>query len=160
MRSSDVPGLTRDRKYGYLHVGSRSAVVIDTGGLIETQAGIERLMAEQTLKAVEEADRVLFVVDAREGTVRGGTSTSWTCCGAPAKPVLLTLNKTEGLDADIVAVDFHRLGLGAGVAVSATRGSGLGCSSSARSRVSRLPTRRKRVPMRPARPKRSRSASP
>jgi GTP-binding protein len=39
--------------------------------------------------------------------------------------VLLTLNKTEGLDADIVAVDFHRLGLGAGVAVSATRGSGL-----------------------------------
>jgi small GTP-binding protein len=57
---ADLPGLTRDRQYGYTSVGPRRCVVIDTGGLVETAAGVERLMAEQTLKAVAEADRVLF----------------------------------------------------------------------------------------------------
>ena len=60
---ADVPGLTRDRKYGYARVGARRCVVVDTGGLVETVEGVERLMAEQTLKAVHEADRVLFLVD-------------------------------------------------------------------------------------------------
>src|SRR6187399_1786223 len=57
---ADLPGLTRDRKYGYGKVGDIPYLVVDTGG-------VEVLMAQQALRAVEEADRVLFLTDAREG---------------------------------------------------------------------------------------------
>jgi GTP-binding protein len=121
---ADLPGLTRDRKYGYARTGPRSCVVIDTGGLVAGAAGIERLMAEQTLKAVAEADRVLFLVDARAGCTpedhhvadvlrRGG------------KPVLVVANKAESLDPDLAAADFHQLGFGVPVAIAASHGEGI-----------------------------------
>ena len=54
---ADVPGLTRDRKYGYARHDGRSCVVIDTGGLVESiVGGIERLMAEQTVDRAEQGD--------------------------------------------------------------------------------------------------------
>jgi GTP-binding protein len=53
---ADVPGLTRDRKYGYARRDGHSCVVIDTGGLVEGMQGIERLMEEQTLKAIVVGD--------------------------------------------------------------------------------------------------------
>ena len=64
---ADLPGLTRDRNYGYGEIGEIPYLVIDTGGLVDDARGVEVLMAQQTLRAVEEADRVLFLVDAREG---------------------------------------------------------------------------------------------
>ncbi len=64
---ADLPGLTRDRKYGYGKVGAIPYLVVDTGGLVVDAQGVEELMAQQTLRAIEEADRVLFLVDAREG---------------------------------------------------------------------------------------------
>jgi GTP-binding protein len=67
---ADEPGFTRDRKYGYSRVGVRPAVLIDTGGLVEGPGDIERLTAAQTRKAIEEADRVLLVVDGRAGLTR------------------------------------------------------------------------------------------
>src|SRR6516162_544517 len=63
---ADLPGLTRDRQYGYGRRGGEY-IVIDTGGLVESPQGVEALMAAQTERAVDEADRVVFVVDAREG---------------------------------------------------------------------------------------------
>jgi GTP-binding protein len=121
---ADVPGLTRDRKYGYLRVGGRSAVVIDTGGLVEDAAAIERLMAEQTLVAIDEADRVLLVLDARSGLTAADQHVASVLRRA-GKPVLLVVNKSEGLDEDIVTADFESLGLGSGVAVSAAHGAGM-----------------------------------
>jgi GTP-binding protein len=121
---ADVPGLTRDRKYGYLHVGGASAVVIDTGGLVVDAIAIERLMAEQTLRAIDEADRVLLVVDARSGLVAADEHVASVLRRA-GKSVLLAVNKSEGLDDDLVTADFQRLGLGTGVAVSAAHGAGL-----------------------------------
>jgi len=121
---ADVPGLTRDRKYGYLRVGGRSAVVVDTGGLIEDAAAIERLMAEQTLVAIDEADRVLLVLDARSGLTSADQHVA-SVLRRSGKPVLLVVNKSEGLDEDIVTADFESLGLGSGVAVSAAHGAGL-----------------------------------
>jgi GTP-binding protein len=117
---ADAPGLTRDRKYGYARRQGRSCVVIDTGGLVEAvQGGIERLMAEQTLKAVEEADRVLFVVDAREGATPQDLHVAELLRRA-GKQVLVVANKSEGLEDEIAQADFHAFGFGEPIAVSAT----------------------------------------
>ena len=121
---ADVPGLTRDRKYGYAALGGRRCVVIDTGGLVEAVAGVERLMAEQTLKAVEEADRVLLVVDAREGCTPADLHVAGVLRRG-GRDVLVVANKSENLDPDIAGADFHQLGFGAPVAVSAAHGAGV-----------------------------------
>src|SRR5580698_4034684 len=64
---ADVPGVTRDRQYGYARVGHVPCVLIDTGGLIEHPKGLEAQMREQTEKAVAEADFLILVADARAG---------------------------------------------------------------------------------------------
>jgi len=56
---ADLPGLTRDRQYGFGKRGGRY-IVVDTGGLVDAPSGVEALMVRQTVRAVEEADRVLF----------------------------------------------------------------------------------------------------
>ncbi len=122
---ADLPGLTRDRKYGYAQVGGRRCVVVDTGGLVETTQGIEQLMAEQTLKAVAEADRVLFLVDARAGCTPEDLHVAGVLRRS-GRPVLVVANKAESLDPDIAAADFHQLGFGAPVAISASHGEGIG----------------------------------
>jgi len=121
---ADVPGLTRDRKYGYAHADGRRCVVIDTGGLVETVQGVERLMAEQTLKAVREADRVLFVVDARDGCSPADLHVADILRRA-GKAVLVVANKSEGLDPEMAVADFHQLGFGAPVAIAAAHVQGI-----------------------------------
>jgi GTP-binding protein len=121
---ADVPGLTRDRKYGYARVGPRPCVVVDTGGLVELSQGIERLMAEQTLKAVEEADRVLLVVDVRQGCVPADIHVA-NILRRSGKSVIVVANKSESLDPDIAGADFHQLGFGVPVAISATHKEGI-----------------------------------
>ena len=64
---ADFPGLTRDRKYGHANISGYDFIVIDTGGIDGTEEGVEEKMAEQSLLAIEEADVVLFLVDARAG---------------------------------------------------------------------------------------------
>ncbi|XNM49676.1 GTPase [Escherichia coli] len=64
---ADFPGLTRDRKYGRAEIEGREFICIDTGGIDGTEDGVETRMAEQSLLAIEEADVVLFMVDARAG---------------------------------------------------------------------------------------------
>ena len=68
---ADQPGLTRDRKYGFGKVGPLPYIVVDTGGLIEYPGGLEAQMAEQSLRAVGEADRVVLLVDAQGGSDGG-----------------------------------------------------------------------------------------
>jgi GTPase len=114
---ADVPGLTRDRKYGYARRSGYSCVVIDTGGLVETVAGVERLMAEQTLKAIEEADRVLLVVDARQGCTPQDLHVAGVLRRS-GKSVLVVANKSEGLDDDMAAAEFHRFGFGEPIAIA------------------------------------------
>ena len=67
MRWLRISGLTRDRKYGRAEVEGREFICIDTGGIDGTEEGVETRMAEQSLLAIEEADVVLFMVDARAG---------------------------------------------------------------------------------------------
>jgi GTPase len=120
---ADVPGLTRDRQYGYGRVGPIPYVVIDTGGLVENPTGIEAQMREQTERAVEEADRLVFLTDARAGLTPQDHFVVRELRRS-GKPVTLVLNKAEGLDADTVSLDFHSLGLGAPLAISASHGQG------------------------------------
>ncbi len=122
---ADLPGLTRDRKYGYAQVGKQRCVVVDTGGLVETSQGVERLMAEQTLRAVAEADRVLFLVDARAGCTPEDLHVAGILRRS-GKRVLVVANKAESLDPDIATADFHQLGFGAPAAISAAHGEGVG----------------------------------
>ena len=120
---ADVPGLTRDRQYGFGRLGPVPYVVIDTGGLIENPRGIEAQMRAQTQRAVAEADRLIFLADARAGLSPQDQFVARELRRS-GKPVTLALNKAEGLDADTVAADFHGLGFGEPVAISASHGSG------------------------------------
>lgn len=121
---ADLPGLTRDRKYGYGRVGPMPYIVVDTGGLIDQTAGVEALMAKQTLRAVDEADRVLLLVDARDGCTPSDQFVV-ALLRRRGKEVVLVVNKTEGLDSATAGADFHQLGLGEPLAISAAHGGGI-----------------------------------
>jgi GTP-binding protein len=120
---ADIPGLTRDRQYGYGRVGPLPYVVIDTGGLVENPIGIETQMRAQTERAVQEADRLVFLADVREGLTPADHFVVRELRRS-GKPVTLALNKAEGLDPDFVAADFHSLALGEPLAISAAHGQG------------------------------------
>jgi GTP-binding protein len=120
---ADVPGLTRDRQYGFGRVGPVPYVVIDTGGLVENPSGIEAQMRAQTERAVAEADRLVMVTDARAGLSPQDQFVARELRRS-GKPVTLALNKAEGLHAEIAAADFHSLGLGAPIAIAASHGQG------------------------------------
>jgi GTPase len=121
---ADVPGVTRDRQYGYSRVGSLPCVLIDTGGLIEHPKGLEAQMRIQTEKAVAEADRIIMLADARAGLTARDQFIAREL-HRTGKPVVLALNKAEGLDAELIATDFHALGLGFPLAVAAAHAEGL-----------------------------------
>ena len=118
---ADVPGLTRDRQYGFGKVGPRPYLVVDTGGLSGDEDGLDGLMARQTLAALDEADLVLFLVDAREGLTAADERVT-DILRRSGKPVRILANKAEGLDPDIAAAEFHALALGEPVPVSAAHG--------------------------------------
>ena len=120
---ADVPGLTRDRQYGFGRLGPIPCVVIDTGGLVENPVGIEAQMRAQTERAVAEADHLVFLADARGGLTPQDHFVARELRRS-GKPVTLVLNKAEGLDADVVAADFHALGFGEPLAISASHGQG------------------------------------
>lgn len=118
---ADYPGLTRDRQYGYGKVGPVPYIVIDTGGLQGNPDGINALMEDQALRALSEADSLLFMVDARSGMSSDDAEIA-ALVRKSGIPCRLLVNKAEGLDADIIASEFHQLGLGNPIAVSAAHG--------------------------------------
>jgi GTP-binding protein len=120
---ADVPGLTRDRQYGFGRVGPAPFVVVDTGGLIENPKGIEAQMRAQTERAVAEADRLILLVDGRAGLTAQDEFVAREIRKS-GKPTTLAVNKAEGLDLDLVAADFHALGLGEPFGISASHGQG------------------------------------
>ncbi|HJS90275.1 MAG TPA: ribosome biogenesis GTPase Der [Steroidobacteraceae bacterium] len=120
---ADVPGLTRDRQYGFGRVGPMPFVVIDTGGLIENPKGIEAQMRAQTERALAEADRLILLVDARAGLTSQDEFVAREIRKS-GKPTTLAVNKSEGLDLDVVAADFHALALGEPLGISASHGQG------------------------------------
>jgi GTPase len=120
---ADVPGLTRDRQYGFGRVGPMPFVVIDTGGLVENPKGIEAQMRAQTERAVAEADRLILLVDGRAGLTSQDDFVAREIRKS-GKPTTLAINKLEGLDPDMAAADFHALGLGEPLGIAASHGQG------------------------------------
>src|SRR3954452_20808015 len=120
---ADVPGVTRDRQYGYGRVGRVPYVCIDTGGLVENPSGMDALMRIPTQHAIKEADRLVFIADARAGLTPQDLFFARELRKA-GKPVFLAVNKAEGLESAIAAADFHSMGLGEPHAIAATHGYG------------------------------------
>src|SRR5690606_36762869 len=121
---ADFPGLTRDRKYGSVNYEGLEFIVVDTGGIDGNEQGIEVEMAEQSLKAIDEADVVLFMVDARVGATVGDEAIA-AHIRKVEKKVFVVANKTDGLDADTAIADFYSLGLGEVYAIAAAHGRGV-----------------------------------
>ncbi|HBC6180847.1 TPA: ribosome biogenesis GTPase Der [Escherichia coli] len=121
---ADFPGLTRDRKYGRAEIEGREFICIDTGGIDGTEDGVETRMAEQSLLAIEEADVVLFMVDARAGLMPADEAIA-KHLRSREKPTILVANKTDGLDPDQAVVDFYSLGLGEIYPIAASHGRGV-----------------------------------
>jgi len=122
---ADLPGLTRDRHYGRGVGASQPYLVIDTGGF-EPRAdkGILKEMARQTLLAIDEADLVIFMVDGRAGLTPQEYTIADTLRKAQ-RPVLLVVNKTEGMQKAVVSADFYALGIGDPLSISSAHGEGV-----------------------------------
>ena len=122
---ADFPGLTRDRKYGHAHIAGHEFIVIDTGGIDGTEEGVEEKMAEQSLLAIEEADVVLFLVDARAGLTAADIGIANYLRQRQNKTTVLVANKTDGIDADSHCAEFYQLGLGEIEQIAASQGRGV-----------------------------------
>jgi GTP-binding protein len=122
---ADIPGLTRDRHYGHGRLGAKPYLVVDTGGLEPTaKDGIYHAMAKQTLQAVDEADAVLLLVDGRAGLTAQDREIA-NRLRKSGRPLYLVVNKSEGLSREAAAAEFHELGLGEPLAISAAHGDGV-----------------------------------
>ncbi len=121
---ADMPGVTRDRHYGVCRLIDPPFVVVDTGGLIENAEGLDSHTVRQAGFAIDEADVVVFVVDARDGLLpsdraildrlrRGG------------KPMRLVVNKVDGLDEQVALAEFAALGVADPLPLSAAHGRGV-----------------------------------
>ncbi|NKC16905.1 MAG: ribosome biogenesis GTPase Der [Gammaproteobacteria bacterium] len=120
----DEPGVTRDRQYGFGDDGQQRFVLIDTGGISQERAAMARAIAGQAELAMEEADALIFLLDARAGPSATEAALADQLRRSD-KRIFLAINKSEGLSADVAAADFHELGLGTPYAISAARGSGV-----------------------------------
>lgn len=120
---ADLPGLTRDRQYGIGRMGEFPYVVVDTGGLSGEEEGVDPLMELQVWQAIDEADHVLFLVDAREGRNSGDEAIA-DRLRRTGKPVTLVVNKSEGYDEVVAVSDFYGLS-GEPVAIAAAHGRGI-----------------------------------
>lgn len=118
---ADYPGLTRDRNYGFGKLGPVPYLVIDTGGVAGGEEGIEEAMVEQTIKALQEADVAIIMVDGRSGITAADEHVA-DLARRHAKQTWLAVNKAEGLEATTANADFYGLGLGDPIAISSAHG--------------------------------------
>ncbi len=121
---ADYPGLTRDRQYGRVKRGDRDCLVVDTGGIADNANEIESNAKRQVQIALDEADIVFFLVDAREGLNVSDQEIAGNLRKLN-KPVVLVTNKIDCAKAEAVINDFHSLALGDPVPITATHGRGV-----------------------------------
>lgn len=121
---ADIPGVTRDRIYGRAQINSEEVILIDTAGIADNKDELQALMSAQSEQAMAEADGIVFLVDGRAGLSSDDEKVA-RMLRRLGKPLCLAVNKTEGMDENVVCAEFHRLGLGAPLAVSAEHGEGI-----------------------------------
>jgi GTP-binding protein len=116
-------GLTRDRRYGQARFGDHAFIVIDTGGLTGENDGIDGLIAGQVDLAIEEADVIFFVVDGKE-PINAMDEQIAARLRAVGKPLYLVVNKSEGVNKDLLRAEYSVLGVGQPYLVSAVHTTG------------------------------------
>ncbi|KCX22216.1 ribosome biogenesis GTPase Der, partial [Acinetobacter baumannii] len=121
---ADFAGLTRDRKYGDATYQNKSFIVVDTGGIGESEGGIDNYMAEQSKTAINEADIIIFVVDARAGLLASDEQIAREL-RTLGKKIYLVANKVDGVHAEAALVEFYKLGMGEPLQVAASHGRGV-----------------------------------
>ncbi|HEV7491975.1 MAG TPA: ribosome biogenesis GTPase Der [Rhodanobacteraceae bacterium] len=121
---ADMPGVTRDRHYGICRLAAAQFVVVDTGGLVDDAQGLAAQTAGQVDIAIAEADAVLLIVDARDGLLPTDRNILDRLRRA-GKPLVLVVNKVDGLDENIALAEFAALGTDSTLPVSAAHGRGV-----------------------------------
>ena len=121
----DMPGVTRDRRYGVADWGPVRFRVVDTGGLDPSAVGILKAMRAQTLRAVDEANVIVFVVDAAEGITSVDEDVA-ALLRRSGKPVLVAVNKVDNAKHEIRAAEGYQLGFERVFPLSASHGRGVG----------------------------------
>ena len=122
----DVPGTTRDRLYGQVEWNGREFTLVDTGGVgLEVDPTFIEEVTEQVQEAIEEADAILFLVDAQTGPTGADTELAERL-RRTSKPVILSVNKVESQRTELASHDFYELGLGPPILLSALQGTGTG----------------------------------
>jgi GTP-binding protein len=122
---ADFPGLTRDRRYGIGRAADRKFIVIDTGGLTtDDSTAMTALVVEQVDIAIDEADAVVLVVDHRNGLTPEDVVIAERL-RRESKPVVIAVNKAEGVPGELAEAEFHTLGLGAPIGIAAMHGQGV-----------------------------------
>lgn len=121
---ADVPGLTRDRRYGRAAIDGTAFMLIDTGGLMGDPGALTSALEAQADRALEEADGVLFLVDARGGLTPADEEIA-NRIRRLGKPHLLVVNKMDGASEAETLAEFSTLGWDAVVYVSAAHGRGM-----------------------------------
>ncbi|MEK0314150.1 ribosome biogenesis GTPase Der [Cohnella sp. 56] len=122
----DKPGITRDRIYGSGEWSGRSFSVIDTGGIeIDGEDGILRLVRMQAELAIEEADVIVFMVDAKAGVTNADEEVAQILFRS-GKPVVVAVNKVDNLQRMDDIYEFYSLGFGDPIALSGSHGIGIG----------------------------------
>lgn len=121
---SAFPGMTRDRKFGEVNQDHRHFIIIDTGGITEETDEVGKLITKQAMQAIEDADKILFLVDGQAGITPEDKLIA-DSLRRSGKPLLLVVNKTEGRDPSLSTVDAFELGLGRPMAIAAVHGTGV-----------------------------------
>nr|WP_239538346.1 ribosome biogenesis GTPase Der [Dyella mobilis] len=120
---ADMPGVTRDRHYGVCRTGERPFVVVDTGGLSGVDEGLDALTAQQVRLAIDEAQVLVFVVDARDGLLPQDRSILDELRRS-GKPIIVAVNKTDGLDLQDALAEFTVFGISRTLPLSAAHNRG------------------------------------
>lgn len=121
---ADLPGVTRDRHYGVCHlIEERPFVVVDTGGLSGSDEGLEGLTAQQVRLAIDEAQALVFVLDARDGLLPQDRSILDELRRS-GKSIIAAVNKTDGLDEQAALAEFAAFGIAATLPLSAAHNRG------------------------------------
>ena len=121
---ADYPGLTRDRRYGTARHHGAPFIVVDTGGLTGDSEDLVTRVGDQVRRALDEADRIVLLTDARAGRTAADDAIA-DRVRRLGKPVVLAVNKIDGLDERTALSEFHALGLDAPTPISAAHGRGI-----------------------------------